>query len=400
MAKKSFLSHLGTCLIDVCLLTMLYIVYNPLSLFVINLFYPKGAALMAKNPFCGEKIRGIYTELAMMWPFLWSKYWMTPEQIKDCTPYQQLSYYLRVNQTPDTVYAMSEEALKVMIKEAPEGFIWMVRKGRFNDELFTEMLDQSYRGKANIRLLDEYFRHGTLPKTQFMILITKAASSSYVWENHPLVERLLSYIENCGLGNKILPHLKEVQGTSLFMDSVLEKRKVYDQKWQTRHLSKLKDDDEILVWEVFCAKEKLCEEAQKEMSTEQYRIFHAKKQCLTAGAIYHLLDNHPDWEMKRLIFLYEKDFAIQNKKIGKLVDGNEKLKALWLSVVEEIENELFQTIRGGKMLLSCEETSRMFACPKVHELFKEYCQKWPEEQDKLLQDLIDYHSLNVSEKPE
>ena len=356
------------------------VLFNPLTLFVINLLAPAFAAALVHNEiYCGKTICRFYTYLALKWPFKWAKWWVTPNLLKNYTVQEQKIYFNEVRQDEEVLWSLSPEAWAVLMRNI---YVYPFKKLanglKERNDLFTALLDLTCQEGKERQLLKEYMKDGTLPKSQLAILVGKVCAESKNIQSGSVIRRiLLDYVERCGISKEQISKITGDENISqVVKDAVAESNEAYLQKVVTKRLYNLSSIEQVDEWVKFCAKDKhICVLAQQEMSLNQYAIFHKQGHHLDAGAISYLL-----WyggpEMAKQIFLNEPKFGVLDSKIEFILDKHEYLRPTLQKVIEETEADLRERIWGGYEL-DIEELNQMFDCPNSNDLAVEYFSRYP-----------------------
>lgn len=375
---------MSTVLYHLCInlvgLTCFVLLLNPLMMLVFHQFVPRFAAKLAHNRFfCGERICRFYTRLALKWPFKWSKWWITIEDLDKLTDEQQKIYYHDVSWSDEVRDALRP---RVWAKMLQGNVITLSNRDDFlpalktRDELFAALLDVAYEAQKEIPLLHSYIRYGTLPKSQMQMLVDRACSKDKNFEFDELMNELCFYIDRCGIRKDLLKKIVDSETLSQsFKDTVKLHNEFYLQKTIASRLYRLSSVEQIDEWSNFCAKTKyICVAAQEEMSLNQYGIFLKYGHHLDAEAIAHLLW-YRDCTLAEQIFRNEPKFGILDDKIKFVLKKHDYLQPTLGKVIKETEEDLQSHLDNGEWL-SDAQVDRMFDCPSAEKMVYDYITKW------------------------
>ena len=365
----------------------LLLIFNPLTLFVLNIFKPRWAMLVAHwKELYDKKSQEFFTRQAKKWPWHWAKWWYTSKEIGCLTDDKQLDYYYNVSHSSGTLNAMSiHNSAKVIGKDFEEfkGYIATVNtlnamsiaisaKDAYINmsyNLFCAFIRASIE-KDDMSALRDYLKHGTLPKDQVVILSEYARkSTTVVYSNTWLALIFYDYVERCGLGKDLLKNLLERPCPAKFKEEVEKRQNIYSQRVFTKSQRGTKQTD---AWLAFCKNTKeICPQAQMEMGLDQYHVFHKTGHTLDAEAILHILSHNSDRTMAQLIFEYEPNFGIANDDIKEFLDKNLVLRSLRDSVIENHPDDLQRRMFGNEKLTE-EELTKVFDYPNAGQLIFNY----------------------------
>ena len=329
---------------------------NPISMFLFNLFFPEYASNFAAE-FIGfpNGLRKLYTKYALKWPYPWAKHWITIGNLTTCSARKQVAFYCDNSVYKEASKLMSPEAQVLLVRKHLELIEQIYGEMRLTDEMFAEWLEQIIKQDAKkehsldfVRTLytplENYLKKGKLPFSQMMLLL-HAAVAEYDNSACPLMSYIYSYIERFGLSNKQLKEMAQYMCDNLYWHDrfgeqpltemakefakhekfehffgILHDRQVfYEQRIFTR-THRLSNQTEE--WRAFCTENNyICPAAQKEMSVNQYTIFHEAGFALSAEAIAHFLQ-YPNRNLHHLVFRYEPLEILQKGEVQALVDSN------------------------------------------------------------------------------
>ena len=349
--------------------------FNPLTLFIFNLFAPAfAAALVHKEDYCGKTICKFYTWLALKWPFRWAKWWITPDLLKNYTIEEQITYFQKVNNSKSTFWKLKPEAwVKLVKNNGYYPFSYLAEGIQKRDDLFTALLDLTISEQKVRSLIREYMETGTLLKSQMNILIEKACTESETQDSGIVGRLLCDYIERCGISKELMTNITTNDKTSESLKkAVVDSVDAYLQKLTTKRLFDMDTFEKLEEWVEFCAPDKkICVAAQKEMSYLQYQIFNQKGHHLDAAAIMHLLWNRGK-NFAEMIFSNEPKFGILNNEIQFILDKHNYLRPALQEIIEYVEKDLRHRICDYGEELTEEQLNQMFDCPNANNLALEY----------------------------
>lgn len=354
---------------------------NPLMMLVFHQFAPKFASGLAHNRFfCGKTICRFYTKMALKWPFKWSKWWITVEDLDKLSDEEQKIYYRDVSWSDDVRDALRPKVwAKIMKNEVitysnRDNFVPVIKK---RDDLFAALLDVAYETQKEVRLLHSYIQYGTLPKSQMLMLVERACAKDKPYEFDELMNELCFYIDRCGIRKDLLNKIAKSETLSQsFKDTIELHNEMYRQKTLTCRLYRLESVEQIDAWAEFCATtKKIYVPAQEEMSINQYGIFLKHGHHLDPDAIAHLLW-YRDADMAKQIFANEPKFGMLNDKIKFVMKKHDYLTRTLNKVVESTRESLCQRIYAREEL-SVEELNKVFDCPEPNDLLVEYFAYYP-----------------------
>lgn len=368
----------------------LLLIFNPLTLFVLNIFKPRWARNVAHwNELYDKKSQEFFTRQAKKWPWHWAKWWYTSKEIGCLTDDKQLDYYYNVSHSSDTLNAMSiHNSAKVIGKDFEEfkGYIASVNtlnamsiaipaKDAYINmsyNLFCAFIRASIE-KGDMSALGYYLKRGTLPKDQVVILSEYARKSTTgVYSNTLLALIFYDYVERCGLGKDLLKNLLERPSSAKFKEEVEKRQNIYSQRVFTKSQRGTKQTD---AWLAFCETTKeICKQAQMEMGLDQYHVFHETGHTLDAEAILHILMHNSNRTMAQLIFKYEPNYGMANDGIKEFVNNNQTLQDLLNAVICSCQDFLSKSIEAGERL-DVSDVIKMFECPKAEEFVMKYIKK-------------------------
>lgn len=313
----------------------LLLIFNPITLFVLNIFKPRWARNMAhSDALYDKKSQEFFTERAKKWPWLWAKWWYTLDELKDLSEERQVEYYYDVNRSAKTLDAMSTEAAFRVIDDGLgnnfEDFKKNINEIKMSPELFRAFIQKSIK-EDDMSVLSDYLKRGTISKDLAECLADEAGKSTTgVFNNTWLALVFYDYVERCGLGQEMLKNLLERPSSAKFKEEVETRQNIYSQRVFTKSQRGTKQTD---AWLAFCETTKeICPQAQMEMGLDQYYVFHKTGHTLDAEVILHILKQHFGLMMKKLIFEHEPNCGIINDDIKELVDNTPALQNLLIAV--------------------------------------------------------------------
>lgn len=361
-------------------ISLLVLFFNPFSMLFFNIFNPRFASSLAHNSFfCSKRVSAFYTKLALFWPYLWSRWWMTVEHLDKLSDARQKDYYANVNRSEETLWklrphiwveVMNDEHLRFGVTEE------IAQKIKDRNDLFAAMLDWALANQKSSHLLRFYLKYGTLPKQQMTALVDAVLTENKDHGIGVLADGLSEYVKRCGISKEMFLKLHGDETVSQDVKDLLEdSHDCYTQRIFTRNLRELKTYNEVERWILFCSKtEHIYAEAEQEMSVEQYDFFNGSGHNLEAAAIAHLLW-HGNQAMAERIFRYEPKFGILNEQIDFVLDKHDYLRPLLKKVISEVEEELSLKLSEGDHLLTS-EVNQLFDCPSAPKLVMDYLTKW------------------------
>lgn len=362
---------------------MLALFVNPITMLFFNTFNPRFAASLAHNSFfCGERLKAFYTKLALKWPYQWSKWWITSERLESLNDHQQKEYYLTVNNSDDILWSLRPQVwAEVVTDKASKPHLTdeITKKLKERDDLFRALLDVVLEKQQSNKLLQYYLDAGTLPKSQMTTLVDYVCLEGTDHFLGCITDELSGYVRRCGISKDLFNKLRNSKTVSESAIDVVEESFIcFTQRTMARRIRKQNEKKETFdgykAWYAFCRSvSDIRVDAQKEMNTDQYKIFHEYGHKLDADAIVHLL-----WfgkkEMAEWIFSYEPKFGIQDDKIKLVLDRHAYLKPLLKDVIERTEKFLCHDIIEGECL-SVERVNQMFDCPAAADMVENYITK-------------------------
>lgn len=361
------------------------VLFNPLSIFLINLFKPSLSARMAHSEsYCGDTVRKFYTYLALKWPFKWAKWWIPLDKLRDYTVEEQKIYFNEVHRSKEVLWALSPEAWARLMKNIYVYPFKVLADGmRERNDLFAALINLTSEEGRERELLKQYMHYGALPKPQMEILVDKVREESANGKDSILLTVLCDYIKRCGLSKEMLEKIMRDEAVSPQLKSVVDAWLAHKQRIQTRSLRDLSTIEQIVAWTEFCRNNRYIHpEAQQEMSLNQYAIFHKNGHSLDAAAISYLLWIG-DEKMAEQIFRNEPKFGILSKNIEFTLGKHDYLRPLLQKITEETREDLRKHINNREEL-STEQLNKLFDCPSSADLVIEYIsyQELPKELHK------------------
>ena len=375
MKAKDFFAKMEDVALAIASGVMFILFCNPLSLFVFNLFFPENAARFVRE-FIGfnDRWRSFYTKSALKWPFWWSRWWITLDNLKTVSVRKQIAYYLTNLNRSAVLEAMSSEAQVALVRKRLDRMNEIYGIMRLTDEMFEEWLRQLIaKGRRTKHLniegwqklfapLCNFLKRGKLPFSQVMIL-TRAAVDEYNNSARPLMWYLNDYIERYGLSKKQLEEIAQYMSENIYWHDIFgeepttESEKIYEQHKKFKHFYDIVNERQINYeqrvftrsqrgklrtdeWRNFCEKTAyICVAAQKEMDIEQYRIFHSTGHSLRSEAIIYFLE-YPDRNLHRLIFKYEPLEVFAEDELNTFIDKHDFFRALLNEEMAHRKSEL------------------------------------------------------------
>lgn len=241
MATKSISTWLSDSTIFIVRLFIFILFGNPLSMFVLNLLNPRGAAKFAKNQtLFGEKIYAYYESKALKWPFFWAKWWMKLEDIAKYPIERQIQYFFKVaikNKTEvETLKAMRNDkqgnvfwpqAYEILffkygnVSMSDEEYRWhiedgctvgyktnvtiaefMMRNVRLSFNALLEAFKKAVLDDEARNELKKYLSRGKLPDSQFELIINSVEIG--FGSRLAMLDILLDYVRRYGISEKHL----------------------------------------------------------------------------------------------------------------------------------------------------------------------------------------------------
>ena len=357
----------------------LLLIFNPLTLFVLNIFKPRWARNVAHwNELYDKKSQEFFTRQAKKWPWHWAKWWYTREELKELSVERQLDYYYDVDCSAKTLAAMSRKAAFRVIDDGLgnnfEGLKKNINEIKMSPELFRVFIRKSFK-EDDMSVLSDYLKRGTLSKELVECLADEARESTTgIYSNSWLALVFYDYVERCGLGQDLLKTLFERPNSAHFKKEVERRQGIYEQRVFTKSQRGSKSPH---AWLHFCGNTKeICKQAQMEMGVDQYHVFHETGHTLDAEAILHILSHNSDRMMAQLIFEYEPNYGIVSDDIKEFLDKNLVLRSLRDSVIVDHPDDL-QRRMFGKEKLTEEELSKVFDYPNAGKLIFNYVTFYP-----------------------
>lgn len=355
----------------------LLLIFNPLTLFVLNIFKPRWARTMAhSDALYDKKSHEFFTEQAKEWPWHWAKWWYTREELKELSVERQLDYYYDIDCSVKTLAAMSRKAAFRVIDDGLgnnfEDFKKNINEIQMSPELFRVFIRKSFK-EDDMSVLSDYLKRGTLSKELVECLADEARESTTgIYSNTWLALVFYDYVERCGLGQDLLKTLFERPNSAHFKKEVERRQNIYSQRVFTKSQRGTKQTD---AWISYCETTKeICPQAQMEMGLDQYHVFHETGHTLDAEAILHILKHNSNRTMAQLIFKYEPNYGMANDDIKEFVNNNPTLQDLLNAVICSCQDFLSKSIEAGERL-DVSDVIKMFECPKAEEFVMKYIKK-------------------------
>ncbi len=314
---------------------------NPFSMALIHWIKPKLASALAHDKiFCGNDMLAFYTKLAIKWPFRWSKWWLTLDDVKALDAPQQVEYFLRVNRSEKVLDMLSSRAHVILVDDHRDKMKQIIKSMRLPNELFAEVLISPLAEE----LPDYIKRMGTLPKDQQQILMKQAVSDSYLAISTPATEMFLAYIERCGLSKDLAEQFNQDSAGASFKHCAMRALKCYDQRMVVRQYHDLDTETAERDWMLYLKEEgKLYANPSMEMSLRQYQIFHKLGMTLKEDAILRFFKRTNSEGMKLEIMRSEPKHGIANAKIWEMVCNDPYLKKMYYEVLTPDEKGQLRT---------------------------------------------------------
>ena len=360
--------------------------FNPLSLFLINLFKPSLAARMAHSEiYCGGTICKFYTYLALKWPFKWAKWWIPLDKLCNYTIREQEIFFNEVQRSKEAMWAMSPQAWAWLMRKIYAYPFKVLADGlRDRNDFFEALLQVTSEEGRERELIKQYMHYGALPKPQMEILVKKVCEESAADQHAALFNILCDYIKRCGFNREMSEKILSNETVSpRLKEAITDCLKAHNQRVRAKNLHDLRTVEQIDAWTEFCHNNRnIHPEAQQEMSLNQYAIFHKYGHSLDAAAISYLLWNG-DERMAEQIFRNEPKFGILNKNIEFVLGKHDYLHPLLQKVTEETREDLRKRINKHQKL-NTEQLNKLFDCPSSADLVIEYLgyQELPKELHK------------------
>lgn len=351
----------------------LLLIFNPITLFVLNIFKPRWARSMAhSDALYDKKSQEFFTEQAKEWPAHWAKWWYNSEEIGCMAEVKQLDYYYNVNHSIKTLNSMSIGSSAKVIGRDFEAFKKDIANINMSYNLFCAFIRVSIEND-DMSALGDYLKRGTLSRDQVVILSEYASdSTSGVYSNTWLALVFYDYVERCGLGQELLKKLLERPNSAHFKKEVETRQNIYSQRVFTKSQRGTKQTD---AWISYCETTKeICPQAQMEMGLDQYHVFHETGHTLDAEAILHILKHNSNRTMAQLIFKYEPNYGMANDDIKEFVNNTPTLQDLLNAVICSCQDFLSKSIKAGERL-DVSDVIKMFECPKAEEFVMKYIKK-------------------------
>ena len=375
MKAKDFFAKMEDVALVIASDVVLILFCNPISLFVLNLFFPRRTAKFVLE-FIGfnRHWRRLYTKSALKWPFWWSRWWITYDNLETVSVRKQVAYYLTNLNRSAVLDAMSSEAQVALVRKRLDKMNEIYGIMRLTDAMFEEWLRQLIaKGRKTKHLntedwqklyepLCKYLKRGKIPFSQLMIL-TRVAVAEYNNSARPLMWYLSDYIERFGLSKKQLEEIAQYMSENIYWNDIFgeipttELEKIYEQHKKFKHFYDILNERQINYeqrvftrsqrgkwrtdeWKVFCEKTRyICVAAQKEMDIEQYHIFHSTGHSLRSEAIIHFLE-YPDRNLHRLIFKYEPLEVFAEDELNTFIEKHDFFRALLNEEMAHRKSEL------------------------------------------------------------
>ena len=335
---------------------------NPLSMWFINLLFPKIAATFARNElYFGPKIYAFYEQHALRWPFYWAKKWMLLEKLASYSVKQQVQYFLKVsfkNKTEvKTLEAMKEhtfwpDAFEMLffkygnkklplepenhwedVGDSSVGYYvevtvadFMMRHTRLSYNALAVVIKKAVNSHFVREELQKYLASGALNESQLYLLIDAVATDSGSGDLQ-MLGVLIDYVKRYNLRKEHWQRIKK-QYPQPFIELLEEASHAVEQVKIVRSLQNTSDGR--FTWLRFCRETaEILPVAQGKMALWQYDIFYSTDHKLDADAILALL-RRPDEKLWRLIFEREDI----NDDIRSEISCNVKLWPVYKEVIK------------------------------------------------------------------
>lgn len=317
------------------------LVYNPLTMFFIQLFSPNSAAKLCCEGretlayvvgdwFCN--IVKKYRYLANVWPYRWKKYWMTYRGVGEYSVKDQIRYF---NEFNCCLSCLTEEARKQiwtsqMFSSNLSLFKMFVKEGVLTNERFADLL-----WKNTFSLIWSYVKTNTPDSMKVAMLLnkalfddprlntsknTKVAGSS---EGMRVVQYVVKrYGLDCALISDIYLYKDVKSGEVELIEKALD---IYSQRVFTSSTEGASAE-----WKAFCENTpEICPEAQMCMDEYQYDVFLATDHHLDASAIVHFFKKASEANdpMVARILKNEPEHGVLNDEIDTIVKSKSILFA-------------------------------------------------------------------------
>ena len=318
------------------------LVYNPLTMFFIQLFSPNSAAELCCEGretladvvgdwFCN--IVKKYCYLANIWPYRWKKYWMTYRGVGEYSVEDQIRYF---NEFNCCLARLTEEARKQiwtsqMFSSNLSLFKMFVKEGFLTNERFADLL-----WRNTFSLIWSYVKTNTPDLMKVAMLLnkalfddprlntsknTKVAGSS---EGMRVVQYVVKrYGLDCALISDMYLYKDVIKSGELeLIEKALD---VYSQRVFTSNTEGASAE-----WKAFCENTpEICPEAQMCMDEYQYDVFLATDHHLDASAIVHFFKKASEANdpMVARILKNEPEHGVLNDEIDTIVKSKSILFA-------------------------------------------------------------------------
>ncbi|MBR1841077.1 MAG: hypothetical protein IJ778_02995 [Alphaproteobacteria bacterium] len=307
---------------DVGALLVLCLLGNPVSMFCLNMVFPSLAAKFAHNSLIfSEEVCAFYTKRALKLPYYWAMWWIDKKNLPQYSANEQIEYYFNVDDSESTLFAMSTQAVKALIQGYPQVFEYIAENsGRLRDEMFEEIINRATKRLPFWRdVLEKRLKQGTLTKCQVTLLVEKAIEENHSASESQFIERCLCcYVKRCGLNDVLEKRIENCVSRGKFRNNVLDSLSQYKQKCTVRSLADLSNATTVEKWQDYCKNNSIGYDAQKEMTVEQYKIFHLAGKRLIDDVIAQFIKKG-DENMISLINQYEPKINVIKAKM-KILD--------------------------------------------------------------------------------
>lgn len=333
-AIKSGIEMFVFAVVWVFLFVMELFLYNPITMFFIQLFGPKTAARLCRQKtmsgqWLDDLVHSFYPCLAKPWPYRWKKHWMLHNGVVGSVK-EQIRYYNEYNCSLNLLTAEAREEL------------WNLAVAMENSErqtqkkVFTEFFDCDFIDDAKFRTLIANRRYSfiwdmlkekTPSKDRVAMLLNQAlfsdcnlkTSKNYKTAgDEDAMKIVLFVVRRNGLDCDLISDLcalkehkkEEIKQIEQALDA-------YAQRVFTDNTSGATPE-----WQAFCENtSEICPEAQKLMCPEQYAVFLATDHNLDASAIAHFFKkaSKDDNLMVQMIMSHEPEHGLISDEIDNIV---------------------------------------------------------------------------------
>ena len=322
---------------------MALFLYNPLTMFCIQLFSPKTAArfcckkTIELGEWFDEFVRGFYSWLAKPWPYRWKKHWMGYGAI-DGSVKDQIRFY---EEYDCSLGFLTADAREELWNQAIEDRL--IRK-----KVFTEFAKQCFLDDDKFCTLISGHHYSfiwdmlekqTPSKERVAMLLNQALFSDCrldtnknykVAGDENAMKVVLFVVRRNSLDGDLISglcaHKGHRDGEIKQIEQALD---VYAQRVFTDNTSGITNE-----WQAFCENTpEICPEAQKLKDPQQYDVFLATDHHLDASAIAHFFKkaSQDDDPMVQLIMSKEPDHGVLSDEIDNIIKSKSILFAALMS---------------------------------------------------------------------